>query len=107
MPRPASRRGAIFGLLAILHRVAFSILRLVSIFSTLSVFAQFAMSWRNQGITGSNNIPLGNRRRFGGDSNGDSHGGSPYDPGRGNESGKRGRSPTRGKFIPFRDCEKC
>lgn len=25
------------------------------------------MSWRNQGITGSNNIPLGNRRRFGGD----------------------------------------
>lgn len=25
------------------------------------------MSWRNQGITGSNNIPLGNRRRFGAD----------------------------------------
>lgn len=25
------------------------------------------MSWRNQGITGSNNIPLGNRRRLGGD----------------------------------------
>ncbi|KAI0810548.1 eukaryotic type KH-domain (KH-domain type I) [Xylaria sp. FL0064] len=25
------------------------------------------MSWRNQGITGSNNIPLGTRRRFGGD----------------------------------------
>lgn len=25
------------------------------------------MAWRNQGITGSNNIPLGNRRRFGGD----------------------------------------
>ncbi|TGJ81281.1 hypothetical protein E0Z10_g7481 [Xylaria hypoxylon] len=28
------------------------------------------MSWRNQGITGSNNIPLGNRRRFGGESDG-------------------------------------
>ncbi|KAI2621609.1 hypothetical protein GGR54DRAFT_72303 [Hypoxylon sp. NC1633] len=25
------------------------------------------MAWRNQGITGSNNIPLGNRRRFGGE----------------------------------------
>ena len=25
------------------------------------------MSWRSQGITGSNNIPLGNKRRFGGD----------------------------------------
>ena len=25
------------------------------------------MSWRNQGITGSNNIPLGRARRFGGD----------------------------------------
>ena len=50
------------------------------------------MSWRNQGITGSNNIPLGNRRRFGGDSNGDSQNGtdSPY-----GDSGKRGRSPTR------------
>lgn len=28
------------------------------------------MSWRNQGITGSNNIPLGNRRRIGGDDDG-------------------------------------
>ncbi|GAW24671.1 hypothetical protein ANO14919_142620 [Xylariales sp. No.14919] len=28
------------------------------------------MSWRNQGITGSNNIPLGTRRRFGGESDG-------------------------------------
>ena len=25
------------------------------------------MSWRNQGITGSNNIPLGKARRFGGE----------------------------------------
>lgn len=29
------------------------------------------MSWRNQGITGSNNIPLGNRRRFGADGEGE------------------------------------
>lgn len=51
------------------------------------------MSWRNQGITGSNNIPLGNRRRFGGDGDGDSRNGtaSPY-----GDSGKRGRSPARG-----------
>ena len=51
------------------------------------------MAWRNQGITGSNNIPLGNRRRFGGDGDGDSRNGteSPY-----GETGKRGRSPTRG-----------
>ncbi|KAI1819821.1 hypothetical protein F4861DRAFT_109308 [Xylaria intraflava] len=28
------------------------------------------MSWRNQGITGSNNIPLGTRRRFGGEPDG-------------------------------------
>ena len=50
------------------------------------------MSWRNQGITGSNNIPLGNRRRFGGD-DGDSRNGteSPYA-----DSNKRGRSPIRG-----------
>ncbi|KAF9870774.1 zinc knuckle [Colletotrichum karsti] len=50
------------------------------------------MSWRNQGITGSNNIPLG-KRRFGGDdeepesfSNGNSNG-------HGNGELKRGRSP--------------
>lgn len=29
--------------------------------------SSITMSWRNQGITGSNNIPLGNRRRVGGD----------------------------------------
>ena len=68
------------------------------------------MSWRNQGITGSNNIPLGNRRRFGGDDNGDSRNGSSYDSpshgngngyGHGNESGKRGRSPVRGESQIF------
>jgi splicing factor 1 len=53
------------------------------------------MSWRNQGITGSNNIPLGNRRRFGG---GDDEGGyNPAAPAEGLSELKRGRSPTRGK----------
>lgn len=67
------------------------------------------MAWRNQGVTGSNNIPLGTRRRFGGGdaaprsededynsygpSNGASHG--AYD-------GKRGRSPTRGELEESR-----
>ena len=58
------------------------------------------MSWRNQGITGSNNIPLGNRRRFGG-GGGDTptqNGGydSPSSNGMADSSYKRGRSPTRG-----------
>lgn len=52
------------------------------------------MSWRNQGITGSNNIPLGNRRRIGGD--GDDGGYNPAEPSAGLDL-KRGRSPTRGK----------
>jgi hypothetical protein len=54
------------------------------------------MAWRQQGSTGSNNIPLGNRRRFGGDS------ASPRDDGGYNQSEapsfKRGRSPTRGMY---------
>ncbi|KAF6826874.1 branchpoint-bridging protein [Colletotrichum plurivorum] len=46
------------------------------------------MSWRNQGITGSNNIPLG-KRRFGGDDE------EPevHSNGNGNGELKRGRSP--------------
>ncbi|KAF2969336.1 hypothetical protein GQX73_g4225 [Xylaria multiplex] len=56
------------------------------------------MSWRNQGITGSNNIPLGTRRRFGGESDGvearleDSRDGldGAYN---GDRDLKRGRSP--------------
>ncbi|KAF2151038.1 hypothetical protein K461DRAFT_165443 [Myriangium duriaei CBS 260.36] len=48
------------------------------------------MSWRNQGITGSNNIPLGSRRRFGGEDDGDAP------PEAAPEGGlKRGRSPVR------------
>jgi splicing factor 1 len=42
------------------------------------------MAWRSQGITGSNNVPLGSRRRFGGED-----GPVPEQ--------KRGRSPERGK----------
>ncbi|KAI0540120.1 hypothetical protein GGR58DRAFT_186778 [Xylaria digitata] len=56
------------------------------------------MSWRNQGITGSNNIPLGTRRRFGGELDGvearheDSRDGldGAYN---GDRDLKRGRSP--------------
>ncbi|GAM84832.1 hypothetical protein ANO11243_028340 [Dothideomycetidae sp. 11243] len=52
------------------------------------------MSWRNQGITGSNNIPLGNRRRFGGDDEGNDDA-TPATEG-GHDGGlKRGRSPVR------------
>ncbi|KAF2657085.1 hypothetical protein K491DRAFT_349419 [Lophiostoma macrostomum CBS 122681] len=52
------------------------------------------MAWRNQGITGSNNIPLGTRRRFGGD-DADDGGYNPAAPATGLSELKRGRSPTR------------
>ena len=59
------------------------------------------MAWRNQGITGSNNIPLGSRRRFGaGDSAPPDDGGyNPSQPSTGLSDGsyKRGRSPERGR----------
>jgi splicing factor 1 len=55
------------------------------------------MSWRNQGITGSNNIPLGTRRRFGGDD--DAGGYNPSAPAEGLSELKRGRSPERGEFL--------
>jgi len=48
------------------------------------------MAWRSQGITGSNNIPLG-RRRFGGDEEDESRTVSPSLP----DGPKRGRSPVR------------
>ena len=55
------------------------------------------MSWRSQGITGSNNIPLGTRRRFGGESGSpaDDGGYNPSQPLTGMSDGKRGRSPER------------
>jgi splicing factor 1 len=62
------------------------------------------MSWRNQGITGSNNIPLGTRRRFGGD-NADEGGYNPSAPAEGLSELKRGRSPTRGMLSQQTDQE--
>ncbi|KAF1816728.1 hypothetical protein P152DRAFT_470714 [Eremomyces bilateralis CBS 781.70] len=52
------------------------------------------MAWRNQGITGSNNIPLGNRRRFG-DGDGPQDGFTPSETGSPAPDLKRGRSPIR------------
>ncbi|KAI5924393.1 eukaryotic type KH-domain (KH-domain type I) [Camillea tinctor] len=52
------------------------------------------MSWRNQGITGSNNIPLGKSRRFGGEDEEDvKNEGSIDDYSNGDRDLKRGRSP--------------
>lgn len=62
------------------------------------------MSWRNQGITGSNNIPLGTRRRFGGDDDGERDGGytqSQDYAGISDSSYKRGRSPVKGPWNQF------
>ncbi|KAK1760665.1 putative branchpoint-bridging protein [Echria macrotheca] len=56
------------------------------------------MSWRNQGITGSNNIPLGKMRRFGGSDAGDEERSAVSSPGaysNGDRDMKRGRSPER------------
>lgn len=65
------------------------------------------MAWRNQGVTGSNNIPLGNKRRLGGGGggeNGDTTAAS-FDPSpappafvdtKVDTYAKRGRSPVRG-----------
>lgn len=63
------------------------------------------MAWRNQGITGSNNIPLGNRRKFGGPDSTppvDDGGYNPTQPSTGLSDGgysKRGRSPVRGMSV--------
>ncbi|KAG9234841.1 hypothetical protein BJ875DRAFT_460602 [Amylocarpus encephaloides] len=65
------------------------------------------MAWRQQGSTGSNNIPLGNRRKFGGDSASphEDVGYNPSQPGGNSEAPpfKRGRSPTRGREEPDTD----
>lgn len=69
------------------------------------------MAWRNQGITGSNNIPLGSRRRFGGGDPSppvDDGGYNPTQPSAGLADGgyKRGRSPEpRGEFCISPDAE--
>lgn len=65
------------------------------------------MAWRSQGITGSNNIPLGARRRFGGGDaspTADDGGYNPSQPSTGLGDGgyKRGRSPEpRGSHVTF------
>lgn len=60
------------------------------------------MAWRSQGITGSNNIPLGNRRRFPGDNDTPPRDDSGYNPTQpSNGFAKRGRSPVRGKYSMF------
>lgn len=59
------------------------------------------MAWRNQGITGSNNIPLGKVRRFGADADDDKNGTSSSSNGLadGDRDVKRGRSPERTYFL--------
>ncbi|RAL01624.1 putative zinc knuckle transcription factor/splicing factor MSL5/ZFM1 [Aspergillus ibericus CBS 121593] len=53
------------------------------------------MAWRNQGITGSNNIPLG-RRRFGGDEGPEDESRTATPASTAGDTGyKRGRSPVR------------
>lgn len=54
------------------------------------------MSWRNQGITGSNNIPLGTRRRFGGSESATPDAYTAPEPVPYENGGKRGRSPVQG-----------
>ncbi|CAK7263574.1 Branchpoint-bridging protein [Sporothrix epigloea] len=49
------------------------------------------MSWRNQGITGSNNIPLGKVRRFGGDAEPNGDGNDVY----GHSNGRSDRGSNR------------
>jgi splicing factor 1 len=55
------------------------------------------MAWRQSGSTGSNNIPLGTRRRFGGDHSpdNDDSGYNSSKPNNGDGVYKRGRSPVR------------
>jgi len=67
------------------------------------------MSWRNQGITGSNNIPLGKSRRFGGEAEANddrSDPGNAYGGGfaNGDRDMKRGRSPEPSMSTPLLSC---
>ena len=68
--------------------------------SKQSNLQSYNMAWRNQGITGSNNIPLGSRRRFGASDSTPpvDDGYNPTQPQTGftDASYKRGRSPERG-----------
>jgi splicing factor 1 len=65
------------------------------------------MAWRAQGSTGSNNIPLGNKRRFGGDEE-SPQGDNGYAPPRpsGSDGGyERGRSQVKGTWLRFPSAE--
>lgn len=60
------------------------------------------MAWRNQGVTGSNNVPLGSRRRFGGSESTPPTEDGGYNPSQpmnvhADGSYKRGRSPEKSK----------
>lgn len=61
------------------------------------------MSWRGQGITGSNNVPLGSRRRFGGADSTPPVDDGGYNPtqslGGGSDGYKRGRSQEKGQCL--------
>jgi splicing factor 1 len=73
------------------------------------------MAWRSQGSTGSNNIPLGNKRRFGGDDASpprDDGGYNPSKPSTGISDGggykrERGRSPIKCQYtlVPLTDAK--
>lgn len=62
------------------------------------------MAWRAQGITGSNNIPLGSRRRFGGKDStppvDDGGYNAPVTVSVGSDGYKRGRSQEKGECSP-------
>lgn len=60
------------------------------------------MSWRNQGITGSNNIPLGKMRRFGSEAADEERSAvsSPSTFSNGDRDAKRGRSPESASSLP-------
>jgi splicing factor 1 len=62
------------------------------------LFKEIVMAWRNQGITGSNNIPLGRRRMGDEDGEEESRTATPSSmpPSMGPDGPKRGRSPVRG-----------
>lgn len=65
----------------------------------VSFSSSLTMAWRNQGITGSNNIPLG-RRRFGGDDPQDDDSRTATPASNVGDGGfKRGRSPVRGMLL--------
>lgn len=62
------------------------------------------MAWRQQGSTGSNNIPLGNKRRFGGGDLESPRGDGDYTVAFTDGPVKRGRSPVKGMCTQITWC---